>query len=206
MTNVYYSQPTSTGRYATWYLLLEAKKDLTHSVEQIESIATNVLEFDDYKVFEERETITGDPDSLNAYRKTTYHLVGRFEVRKRISTMMSKYNKYDGEREEYNLAIFRANKSFEFMNFDFELVASSGTNPEYSGDDIRFLDNEVDRYEWQNQLLDLFYSEKTEEMKSSDDRSIIWVYDKKGNTGKSKFVKWLCINRPQEKDKKILVF
>lgn len=74
----------------------------------------------------------------------------------------------------------------------------SEKNSIYKRDDLRLLDNREFRHLWQNSLLDMFYDEKKEKFKDPDDRSIFWIQDKTGGTGKSKFVKWVCVNRPDE--------
>lgn len=55
----------------------------------------------------------------------------------------------------------------------------------YTGNDIKMLDDPKNRFEWQNTILKIFYDEEEEEFKESDDRTVIWVQDKKGLSGKS---------------------
>ena len=62
----------------------------------------------------------------------------------------------------------------------------------YSGEDIKILDNKSGRYSWQQKIIDKIIDEDSVRIKATDDRSIIWIEDTKGNNGKSKLVKWCC--------------
>lgn len=64
--------------------------------------------------------------------------------------------------------------------------------PKYEGSDINFLNNYDKRHPWQNILFSKIFDDIPNTIKATDDRSIIWIEDSHGNTGKSKFVKYCC--------------
>ena len=67
----------------------------------------------------------------------------------------------------------------------------------YKGKDILIFGNIKNWYPWQKKLYSLIYG-KDNNLRSSDDRSIILIVDEKGNNGKSKFAKFLYLkNREQ---------
>jgi hypothetical protein len=62
----------------------------------------------------------------------------------------------------------------------------------YSGEDIAFFKLKENRYPWQNTLFDLLYVSDSLKVKDADDRTIIWISDSIGCSGKSVFVKFAC--------------
>lgn len=64
----------------------------------------------------------------------------------------------------------------------------------YSGEDIKTLDDKDSRFPWQNKIINLVFDDDTSGIKVADDRTINWVTDSRGGTGKSKLVKWCCFN------------
>lgn len=62
----------------------------------------------------------------------------------------------------------------------------------YKGKDIEILDRAETRFPWQNSLINKIIDFDTLRVKDADDRTIIWIRDTKGSTGKSKLVKWFC--------------
>lgn len=58
--------------------------------------------------------------------------------------------------------------------------------------DIDRLNNRERAYEWQNTLFDYFIEPNSRNLKKPDNRTIHWVFDKRGNTGKSLWVKYMC--------------
>lgn len=61
--------------------------------------------------------------------------------------------------------------------------------PRYSGKDIEIVGRSP--REWQRRMLSIIDSDP-------DDRRVYWLYDSIGNTGKSKFFKWIQFNRKGE--------
>lgn len=66
----------------------------------------------------------------------------------------------------------------------------------YAGNDIDFLGQPENRYPWQDKLLSILFKDGESILSTPNDRTIIWITDTKGNSGKSKFVKYVCYNNP----------
>lgn len=64
----------------------------------------------------------------------------------------------------------------------------------YTGSDVKFLEEEEKRFPWQQEVLSILLDKGETSIKVADDRSILWIQDPKGGTGKSKLVKWLCLH------------
>lgn len=73
----------------------------------------------------------------------------------------------------------------------------STTIQPYVQRDLAILQNEDNWHPWQKSLSSLLETHKGE-IRLPDDRTIIWIYDWEGNAGKSKFLKMLCVNYPQD--------
>lgn len=71
---------------------------------------------------------------------------------------------------------------------------SKGMVEPYKGSDITFLADRNRRYSWQNQLIDLLFKKEPHVLADPDGRTVIWITDLSGGTGKSKLVKYLSFN------------
>lgn len=71
---------------------------------------------------------------------------------------------------------------------------SSSSLKQYTGDDVSFLSKDEERYPWQRTLISKILDPSEVNIQTPDDRTITWVWDPIGNSGKSKFVKYLCSN------------
>jgi len=69
-------------------------------------------------------------------------------------------------------------------------------NP-YEASDLRIFDDSSNWYPWQVSFMKLILN-KDLTISDPDDRTIIWIQDLKGNSGKSKLVKHVCFNNPVE--------
>lgn len=181
--------PNPNGRYSTWIVLFSSKEKL--NIDAIENIFVN--NFDKYKISRYKD------QNAESYLVGCIAYIG---TRKRSSSIENIIqNNFVGySNSTCNCNVFKSANSYEKTNFDdAEYIASSESSLyEYKGKDVRMLDNEKNRYPWQKDLLKIIYNDVTEEFFPGDDRSIYWIFDQNGCVGKSKFVKWLCINRPQE--------
>lgn len=74
------------------------------------------------------------------------------------------------------------------------MLAEAVPQQPYEGEDINFLDSPERRYPWQNQISNKIFEDNQVTIKDPDDREITWVFDPIGNSGKSKFIKYLCSN------------
>lgn len=73
-------------------------------------------------------------------------------------------------------------------------LAEAVSRQPYEGEDINFLDSPERRYPWQNQINNKIFEDDQVTIKDPDDREITWVFDPIGNSGKSKYIKYLCSN------------
>lgn len=63
----------------------------------------------------------------------------------------------------------------------------------YGGQDVAFLDKKESHFPWQKELFNIIFNDDVLLFKKPDDRKIYWFTDFGGNTGKSKFTKWICL-------------
>jgi hypothetical protein len=80
----------------------------------------------------------------------------------------------------------RFNKHFELINKPMN---------EYTGSDISIFDDRKKWHSWQKEIYQMIFDEN-ESFKKPDRRHIISLVDKKGNSGKSSFFKWLFFKYP----------
>jgi hypothetical protein len=64
--------------------------------------------------------------------------------------------------------------------------------PPYKGDDIELLADPSRRYPWQNELFEILFESVPDTLRQPDGRTVVWITDYEGATGKSKLVKYLC--------------
>jgi hypothetical protein len=196
----FFVEPNPTQRLSVWLLAITHRTEGTGPLEYYELIAKHI--FIDYKIYR----TDYQSKSKNQIIGENLYIVGKTNVRKRLSTLMIEITNISNAFEEsakddfrvVSQKLFRCLSSFESAVVPGELVASRTRASEYRGKDVRILDSRASRFPWQNTLIDIFYDEEKEVFKDADDRAIYWIFDEHGNVGKSKLVKWLCVNRPDE--------
>lgn len=62
--------------------------------------------------------------------------------------------------------------------------------------DTDFLNSPSNWYPWEKKFMLEFFEEDQFTFKTPDDRTVYWVTDTQGNSGKSKWCKWLAIRHP----------
>ena len=132
--------------------------------------------------------------------RTHYQGCFKTKIRKRQSTLLKEFSEFfDASYTKY-LTINRMcgnwDESFAYCTKDDTRVGEiymSSQLEEYKGKDIAFFQNFRDWYGWQTSLLFELFNESPTNLKIADDRSIMWITDKQGNCGKSKFSKFLCV-------------
>lgn len=62
----------------------------------------------------------------------------------------------------------------------------------YSGGDINFLEDQPSRFPWQDKIFKEIFASDEIHVKDADPRTILWITDEHGCSGKSKFVKFAC--------------
>ena len=76
------------------------------------------------------------------------------------------------------------------VNKDLKIKGNLMLDEGYSGKDIKIFEDRKNWYDWQKSLYDMIY-EKFGLVKDGDDREVIFIEQSSGNTGKSKFIKYL---------------
>jgi hypothetical protein len=136
------------------------------------------------------------------------HLQGHFEtiVRKRHATLISAFNMKYGHTpfDVQQLTIERMMGSQEeaiayCTKTDTQMRKPRlfGILTQYEASDLKLFDNSSNWYPWQKSFMELIFN-KDLTMKDPDDRTILWIHDLMGNNGKSKLVKHVCYNYPEE--------
>lgn len=90
---------------------------------------------------------------------------------------------------DYDAAVLYCSDSFKRKKDS--LAFSNRQQVVYTGDDVMFLADKERRFPWQNQFMEIFFDPNETGYKPADDRSIIWITDPIGKSGKSTFCKYL---------------
>nr|UOF78166.1 rep protein [Cressdnaviricota sp.] len=139
--------------------------------------------------------------------RSHYQGVLKLKNRTRFATIMSQMGLFFRDEETIeamkNLTLDRMRGTWaEAVNYCTKLETRTGEivsnilSEEYSGSDLNFLEDPQKRYPWQNSLFEKMFEDDMVTLKVADDREIVWIHDARGNSGKSKFVKFLCSNYP----------
>jgi hypothetical protein len=127
--------------------------------------------------------------------------------RKRKGELARYCQRYLPEEQQYKVEGIRSqdfeeqvnrikkNNNF-FMKSEPEIIQK---NNDYKGSDLIRFENPKDWYPWQNQIYNSIFEkvEQVDRFKKPDPRHILSLVDKKGNTGKSSFFKWLYYKYPK---------
>jgi hypothetical protein len=194
--------PNDQGKYLVWSLHfshLFKEKINDNNIYAFELLGEKM--FDKHRVYQMNNA--GEDGKYN-YEV----LLGQLKVRKRELTMLNYTQKMMDSVCVENASIgpiygslsykiISSNRKFNSCIKEYVPVSNS-SNADYYGKDIQFLNDKDKRKSWQNYLLDLIYNEENNIFTRSDDRTIVWIEDQSGNTGKSKWIKWLCANREED--------
>jgi hypothetical protein len=172
----------SESKYKTWRIEIEPYNEYLPEPSLVDSILEKSDSFDRYK-----------------YENTEfgYVICAESRLRVRCSTLVKRLiDSIKNHSEDLPFGFenaFRIEKSsIKYENFnlgdrydDFNFL--------YSGNDISFLDDEINHYPWQRKIYEILFNQKENRFNESSGREILWIYDPIGLTGKSIFVKWLCV-------------
>lgn len=151
-------------------------------------------------------------------RVTRTHIQGYFEttIRKRKDHLLRMFKEFAEEQEEKGGSVCikqltldpRKGSREEAITYctktesQLEAPRTFGIKDEYQANDLQIFNDKKKWYPWQILIFDMLVgvspSSPKKRLKAADDRSIIWIVDEAGNSGKSKFVKNMCYNLPEE--------
>jgi len=131
----------------------------------------------------------------------------RLEKRLRKSTLLNLFSKYLSAEDEYlikylDLSNMRGTEqeAIRYVSKEESRVGetfySDNIRP-YLSNDLKILKNRDDWFPWQRALYNIIIDENNN-IKYANDRKIVWITDILGNSGKSKFVKYLAVKFPKE--------
>jgi len=126
-----------------------------------------------------------------------YQCALRLKVRRRKSTLINIVEvefpksaaafQFERMYGTFNEAVAYATKS------ETRLGSPVSSLPLYDGADVEFLDNIDRRHPWQKDIISKICLPDSLRASPADDRSIVWITDQQGNSGKSKFTKFMCL-------------
>lgn len=192
----------SENKYRSWVLTWNETSEglrlqtgqLTFLLERLESVDKFVFQLE---------------SGTSTHRE---HFQGAFQtnIRIRQTTLLKQFKDFldlgllgaeiDSEEVFKQLTINRMCGTWE-ENFNYctksdtraEEPSMSSCLEVYNGSDVSFLKDKEKRFPWQNSFIKEILDEGENSIKDTDDRKIIWIWDPKGNSGKSKLIKYLCV-------------
>lgn len=182
------SESNVEGKFRNWVFTLNANSDGYLPV--IESLRECLNVVTEKYVFQE-EFVT---------RK---HYQGCFSLpnRSRKSTLLRRFQTHMSKEFFNNFTISRCFGTWEEAVSYCTKKDSATSLPEYSesmnhyvAKDLNFFDDPLQLYPWQDFMLSRLFRPGVKTLLTPHDREIIWVQDPFGNSGKSKFIKYLCYN------------
>jgi len=130
------------------------------------------------------------------------HIQGCFKLctRKRKDTLIREFEKEFGRDLVLRLRLDKMEGKWEqAVEYCTKQEGRVGDTPflsenlvSYGGRDIEVFRTEESWHPWQSQLYIQLFDLHTGMPTIADDRSILWITDTKGNSGKSKFCKYIC--------------
>jgi len=204
---------TSELKYKNWVMTWNSHATTTNGEEEYELVPKDVMMkllndiTEEYVFQEEKGEQTGRPHYQGALKT-------RIRVRKKtllnlFSMGLSQFMTYsDIPIAQSHLESLIQQLTLSPMQGTWQQAVEYSTKKEtavgdpiasfslkrYDGEDVNFLRDKEKRYPWQSSLMEEVFNVDETGIKISDGRSIIWIWDPIGNSGKSKLVKYICIN------------
>lgn len=132
------------------------------------------------------------------------HLQGYFEtkIRKRHPTLISTFNMKFGDVTQLTIERMMGTQeeAREYCTKTETRVSRPrvfGFPTPYEASDLQIFNNSVNWYPWQESFMKLIFKNDLT-LNDPDDRTILWIHDLMGNSGKSKLVKHICYNYSEE--------
>lgn len=163
-------------QYINWFFTFNNYKEYFGRVEELENILDKISF--KYVFQEEKGKTTG-----------TEHLQGLFSVKQAKGSRMSELLKKINIHKEKEGGIYlEPLKKLDAAAMYCQKTETKNGRTFAKGVIVLDILNESDFYPWQKQIKEII-SEKP------DNRSVYWIFDKTGNTGKSSFCKYLLFNK-----------
>jgi hypothetical protein len=188
------------NKYSRWVITINPTKlnPTLMSYEQVESLLKHISHKWEYQL----------------EQATTEHWQGCFEthIRRRKSTVLRQIEQWIDEyifenadstnhyliKDQITINPMRGtweqNIAYCTKDDETKVGPSNSSEKRYKGDDIGILDNDEKRYPWQQTIIQELLISNESSFKTPDDRTIHWIYDPEGCSGKSKLVKWFAVN------------
>lgn len=162
----------------------------------------NLTDYEKSELLDEIDLVLGSigaQSELYKFKSEKYQqeiILFRTGARKRRGQLNRICEKYIPEKVEFKVEAYSlSNYNLEIERFEknegYKLKEIGGSLfDDYKGEDIKICKDRKNWFMWQNKLYDILFDESGN-IKKPDPRAIISIYDKKGNHGKSIFVKYL---------------
>lgn len=180
-------------KYKNWMVTILSNKEGTLPLPEYQELRRVLNEEGDKWVFQEEAHENAEIE------KTHYQACLITNIRKRKKTLLKNLSdalnhpieriRVDKMAGTWDQAVLYCSKT-ESRTSDTQF--SNNMENTYDFSDIAFLDDEEKRYPWQNKILEELFTETPLIIKTPDDRTIYWITDEQGNSGKSKLVKYIC--------------
>ena len=166
--------------------IIEIKNIKMNQVSKIENLLLSYLdeEYVRYRTFEESPVELAILVQVNR-RVRVKTFVKRFTDILYSSLLTNNKNENKLPVDEYPkelpllILCHACRDNYETLSVKYDLNPNLD-DPKYLGRDIVILDDHRRRYDWQNKILSMIFDEEKDEFIEADDRSVIWVQDKKG--------------------------
>lgn len=175
----------SENKYKQWMFTIQAVKGQTLPGEQTVLRAVKLLTEKYLFQLEKATSLHYQGCCITKIRKRQQTLVNDFAAELEIPKEMITISAMQGTWEQAKDYCSKRETSFGDV-FTNELF--------YTRSDITILDEPKNRFPWQAEIIDKIFEKNETTVKDPDDRTIVWISCEEGNTGKSKLVKWCCVN------------
>lgn len=181
------SEENKIPRSKNWVLTVnKTREDWLPEIGQLVTFFEEQFELYAFQMEEGEETL-----------REHYQCVLKLKWSTRKQTLLNKVEKYfPGNVSAFQFEIMRGSweEGVKYATKEETRIGVPVSNlPLYDGCDVRFLEDTTRRYLWQTELLDELCIQNSLHFKTADDRKIYWITDRQGNSGKSKFTKFMCL-------------
>lgn len=176
---------SSGNKYKSWVFTIQAVKGSTLPGEQALARALTLL---------------SEKYVFQLEKATSYHYQGCCvtRIRKRQRTVLNELvTELDVAKSQVTLSPMQGTweQAKTYCTKSETSIGKVFTNEIlYDGKDIKILEDPEKRFPWQNTVLDILFDSNTSNIKTADDRSILWIEDRLGASGKSKLIKYCCVH------------